>query len=62
MVFPKQKSSHRGYYFDVTDDQIKEHLARSCKDIFQWLETTNRFVYQIQTPKERLKSRLSKVS
>ena len=60
MLTPKVENQNRGYYFSVTEDEIRAHLNRSCKDIFQWIETTNRFVYQVQTPQERTKSRLSK--
>jgi hypothetical protein len=61
MLAPKAQNQNTGYYFSVTDDEIRTHLSRSCKDIFSWIESTNRFVYQLQTPQERLRSRMSKV-
>ena len=60
MLKPKSENQNRGYYFSVSDDEIKEHMSRSTKDIFQWLESTNRFVNQIQTPQEKKRSKLSK--
>ena len=60
-LVPKTENQEKGYYFSVTDDEIRAHLARSCKDIFQWIETTNRFIYQAQTPQERFRSKMSKV-
>lgn len=60
MLTPKSENQNRGYFFSVSDDEIKEHMNRSTKDIFQWLESTNRFVNQLQTPKEKERSRLSK--
>lgn len=60
MLKPKSENQNKGYFFSVSDDEIKEHLSRSPKDIFQWLETTNKFVNQIQTPVEKRKSKLSK--
>jgi hypothetical protein len=61
MLLPKKGNQGKGYFFDVTDDQIKEHLTRSPKDIFQWLESTNKFVNLVQTEQEKHKSRLAKV-
>ena len=61
MLLPKKENQGKGYFFDVTDEEIKQHLSRSPKDIFQWLESTNKFVSQVQTPIEKEKSRLSKV-
>jgi len=60
MLEPKSENQDKGYFFTVSDDEIKAHMSRSPKDIFQWLETTNRFVNQIQTPQEKRKSKLSK--
>lgn len=60
MSVQKNLNQNKGYYYSVTDDEIKAHLARSCKDIFQWIETTNRFVYQAQTPQERFRTKASK--
>lgn len=60
MLKPKAENQNKGYFFTVSDDEIKDHLNRSPKDIFQWLETTNKFVNQIQTPLEKRRSRLSK--
>lgn len=61
MLLPREENQNKGFYFSVTDEEIKAHLNRSCKDIFQWLETTNRFVYQAQTAQERTRSKLSRV-
>ena len=61
MLKPKAENQGKGYYFSVSEDEIKEHMNRSPKDIFQWLETTNRFVSQLQTPVEKRRSKLSKI-
>lgn len=42
-----------GFYYTVTDEQIREHQQRSVKQIFEWLETTLEFIYKMQTPEER---------
>jgi hypothetical protein len=46
------------YYFNVTDDQIHEHQKRSVREILSWLETTNEFIYRMQTPEERKRMQL----
>lgn len=43
----------KGFYYTVTDEQIKEHRQRSVKEIFEWLESTNEFLWKFQTPVER---------
>ena len=42
-----------GFYYDVTDEQVRQHQQRSIEEIFDWLETTSMFIWQIQTPEER---------
>ena len=61
MLLPKKENEGKGYFFDVTEEEIKQHLNRSPKDIFQWLESTNRFVSQIQTSTEKKRSKTVKV-
>lgn len=43
----------RGFYYHVTDEQIKEHQQRTVEQIFEWLESTNEFLYKFQTAEER---------
>ena len=62
MLMPKAENQDKGFYFSVTDEEIKAHLNRSCKDILQWIESTNRFVYQAQTAQERNRSKASRVA
>ena len=59
-LFPKLTNQDRGYFFDVTDQQIEEHLNRSVADIFSWLEHANQFIFEMQTPIERDRSKTSK--
>lgn len=42
-----------GFTYYVTDEQIEQHKKRSVREIFQWLEETNKFLQKIQTPEER---------
>lgn len=49
----KNEQSRRGFYYHVTDEQIKEHQQRTVEEIFEWLESTNEFLAKFQTPEER---------
>lgn len=57
---PKAENQGRGYFFTVSDDEIKDHRKRSFEDIVSWLETANKFVHSIQTPEERMNTKRSK--
>lgn len=52
-VKPKKENSNKGFHYTVTDEQIKGHQKLSVKEIFEWLEKTNKFIYSLQTPEER---------
>jgi hypothetical protein len=57
MIIPKEENADKGFYYTVSDEQIKEHQQRSVKEIFEWLEKTNKFIYSLQTPEERERMR-----
>ena len=59
-LIPKAENADKGFYYTVTDEQIAEHQKRSVKEIFEWLETTNKFIYQMQTPAERERMKRAK--
>ena len=59
-IIPKAENANKGFHYTVTDAQIKEHQQRSLKEIFEWLETTNKFIYEMQTPEERERMRKAK--
>ena len=48
----------KGFYYEVTEEQVREHCKRSIKEILNWLHETNIFLNKIQTPeeKQRMKS------
>ena len=52
-IIPKAENADKGFHYTVTDTQIEEHQKRSLKEIFEWLEKTNKFIYALQTPEER---------
>jgi hypothetical protein len=42
-----------GFYYEVTEEQVREHQKRSIKEILLWLHETNVFLSQVQTPEEK---------
>jgi hypothetical protein len=54
------RMSNRGFTYEVTDEQIQRHRARSTKDILIWLEETAKFIWMIQTPEERERMKRAK--
>lgn len=56
-VTPKAENADKDFHYTVTDEQIREHQKRSLQEIFEWLEKTNKFIYSLQTPEERERSR-----
>jgi hypothetical protein len=61
-IIPKAENANKGFHYTVTDEQIKEHQKRSIEEIFEWLEKTNKFIYDMQTPEERARMRMMKNS
>ncbi len=59
-IIPKKENADKGFHYTVTDEQIKQHQARSIKEIFDWLQKTNKFIYAVQTPEERLRMKRAK--
>ena len=42
-----------GYYYEVTDEQIREHQSRNLFEILQWHYDTNVFLNAVRTPEEK---------
>lgn len=61
-IIPKAENADKGFHYTVTEEQIKEHQKRSILEIFEWLEKTNKFIYEMQTPEERERMRMIKNS
>ena len=53
------EENQKGFYYTVTDEQIREHQQRTVKQIFEWLESTLEFIHRFQTPEER--ERMNKI-
>jgi hypothetical protein len=59
-IIPKAENADKGFHYTVTDEQIKQHQQRSLKEIFEWLENTNKFIHALQTPEERERMKRAK--
>lgn len=59
-IKPKKENENTGFYYTVTDDQIKAHQSKSVEEILMWIEETSKFIYELQTPEERLRTKLAK--
>lgn len=59
-IKPKLENANIGFHYTVTDEQIKTHQKKSIEEILLWIETTSQFIYEAQTPEERLRSKLAK--
>jgi hypothetical protein len=57
---PKQENKNKGFRYTVTDEQIKAHQARSVEEIILWVESTAKFIYELQTPEERERMKKAK--
>ena len=57
---PIAENYTKGFHYTVTDEQIREHQKRSVEEIFEWLQSTAKFIHEIQTPAERERMRLIK--
>lgn len=56
-IQPKAHNADKGYYFDVTKAEYDAHKSRSLEEVFAWLESANSFVYAIQSPQEKQKTK-----
>ncbi len=59
-IKPKLENANIGFHYTVTDEQIRAHQKKSIEEILLWIETTSKFIYEVQTPEERFRSKLAK--
>lgn len=59
-ISPKKENENVGFHYTITDDQIKEHQKKSVEEIINWVGSTAKFIYDMQTPKERERMKQSK--
>lgn len=59
-VKPKLENANIGFHYTVTDEQIAAHQKKSVEEILLWIEEISKFIYEIQTPEERLRTKLAK--
>lgn len=59
-IEPKHENANKGFHYTVTDEQIRLHQQKSIEEILLWIEETSKFIYEIQTPEERKRMKLTK--
>lgn len=59
-IKPKLENAFKGFHYSVTEEQIKAHQQKSVSEILMWIEETSKFIYEAQTPEERLRMKLAK--
>jgi uncharacterized protein YozE (UPF0346 family) len=59
-IKPKKENENVGFHYAVTDEQIKAHQAKSFEEIVNWVESTAKFIYEMQTPEERERMKKAK--
>jgi len=59
-IKPKKENENVGFHYTVTDEQIKAHQAKSFEEIINWVESTAKFIYEMQTPEERERMKKAK--
>ncbi len=55
-LIPIKENQNKGFHYTVTDEQIAAHQKLTLHEIFEWLESTNRFVRKVQTLEEKGRS------
>ncbi|MDI1356350.1 MAG: hypothetical protein PSX36_15645 [bacterium] len=57
---PKVENNNIGFHYTVSQEQIDAHRKRTPEEILEWLETTSKFIYELQTPAERQRLKKAK--
>jgi uncharacterized protein YegL len=52
-LVPIKANQDKGFHYTVTDEQIAAHQKLSLRELFEWLESTSRFVSKVQTAEEK---------
>ncbi len=59
-IVPKKENANVGFQYMVTGEQIREHQKKSTEEIIEWVASTAKFIYEIQTPEERERMKQAK--
>jgi len=59
-IQPKKENENVGFHYSVKDEQIIEHQKKSVEEIINWVESTAKFIYEMQTPEERKRMKRAK--
>jgi len=59
-IVPKKENVNIGFHYTVTNEQIEEFQKLSVEQRIIWVETTAKFIYDMQTPEERERMKKAK--
>ncbi|MBK9286045.1 MAG: hypothetical protein IPM51_17250 [Sphingobacteriaceae bacterium] len=59
-IQPKKENENVGFHYTVTDEQMEAYSKLSIEQKLQWLASTAKFIYDIQTPEERERCKRAK--
>lgn len=52
-IIPKKENENVGFHYTVMDEQIAVFQKLTVEERVTWVETTAKFIYDMQTPEER---------
>ncbi len=59
-IIPKKENENVGFHYTVTDEQLEARSKMSVEEIINWVESTAKFIYDMQTPEERERMKRAK--
>lgn len=59
-IVPKKENENVGFHYTVTDGQLEARSKITTEEILNWVESTAKFIYEIQTPEERERMKRAK--
>jgi hypothetical protein len=59
-IKPKVENANKGFHYTVTDEQLKAHQQKNLEEILMWIEETSKFIYEVQTTEERIRTKQAK--
>ncbi len=52
-IIPKKENENVGFHYTVSDEQLEARSKMTVEEIINWVESTAKFIYNMQTPEER---------
>lgn len=59
-IVPKKENENVGFHYEVSEEQLLVRSKMSVQEIIDWVESTAKFIYSVQSPEERERMRKAK--